>query len=387
MKKIFTLGIGLLICNFVFSQSTVEYIGNIIDNLDKIETATYFTKSSASAPGDTLAFITYERYVNMFINPLDTFVGASFSTMSIFNHEEIDYCYDGTYSIRFNWENKFVQIDTVPDDFFKRPMAPFFIRVKTILTYTKENIDNSIVKIHHYQDSSKIIISFPDRVVECVNLKPAIWESQGKVSRYEITIDKNLLPYRITRKMPHQTSWETCTEIKISEELDYEFNALSQIPFDFEIKGHENEKITTTELEGKVAKGWNLIEVYGDSVSLENMKSKVILIQFTGIGCGPCHQSIPFLKQLVLDNKDKDFELVCIEAFSENLTGMERYKDKNELNFKFLSSKESINKDYKIRGVPTFFVLDEKRVIRKVIVGYKKGETEIEITNSINKLL
>jgi len=111
------------------------------------------------------------------------------------------------------------------------------------------------------------------------------------------------------------------------------------------------------------------------------------LLQFTGIGCGPCHASIPFLKALAEDYKDKDFELLCIETWSKNISGIERYKAKNELNYPFLVGNTNLKENYKIQGVPAFFILDENRIIKKVNVGYKKGETEKTIIESIDALL
>ena len=48
--------------------------------------------------------------------------------------------------------------------------------------------------------------------------------------------------------------------------------------------------------------------------SLSDFKeSKVLLIQCTGIGCGPCMVSIPFLNKLKQDYKTDDLDVVAIE--------------------------------------------------------------------------
>ena len=113
----------------------------------------------------------------------------------------------------------------------------------------------------------------------------------------------------------------------------------------------------------------------------------MILIQFTGIGCGPCHQSVPFLKQLVEEYKTSDFEFVSIETWSENRDGLKRYYEKNALNYKFLKSEEGVADSYRIYSVPAFFILDEKRLIRKVLTGYGKGETDKAIRNALKEWL
>lgn len=154
-----------------------------------------------------------------------------------------------------------------------------------------------------------------------------------------------------------------------------------------DIKINEREELKTYELQGTKAPDWKLKEIYGDSISLSDIEQKVILMQFTGIGCAPCHASIPFLKKLADNYKNKNFELVSIETWSNNITDIERYKDINEMNYRFLVSKKEIKDKYKIEGVPTFFILDEKRMIKKVIIGYQKGDTDKEIINLIEAML
>lgn len=140
-------------------------------------------------------------------------------------------------------------------------------------------------------------------------------------------------------------------------------------------------------MQGKAAPDWDIKNLSDEFVGLKDFKSKVLMIQFTGVGCGPCHQSLPFLKQLVYDFKERDFEFIAIETWSENIEGLKRYRDKNKINFKFLNANEKIKSDYEISSVPIFFILDEIRIIRKVISGYGKGITDKEIRETINELL
>lgn len=135
-------------------------------------------------------------------------------------------------------------------------------------------------------------------------------------------------------------------------------------------------------LYAKVLKNTDLNEV-----RLNDLKSKVLLIQFTGVGCGPCHHSIPFLKQLVDDYKATDFEFISLETWSNNIEGLKRYQQKNEFHFKFLKSSDEVTKSYGVSSVPVFFVIDKNRIIRKVIKGYSKETTDKEIKENIDKYL
>lgn len=136
-----------------------------------------------------------------------------------------------------------------------------------------------------------------------------------------------------------------------------------------------------------MAPDWILKDLENRTVALSELNSKVILIQFTGVGCGPCHASIPFLKQLVGDYKEKDFELVAIETWSKNEQGLRRYHDLNNITFKFLKGNEQIITNYEVGLVPAFFILNQKKIVTKVIFGYSRESTGKEIIDTINGLL
>jgi thioredoxin-related protein len=75
------------------------------------------------------------------------------------------------------------------------------------------------------------------------------------------------------------------------------------------------------------------------------------------------------------------------ETWSKNIEGIKRYNINNNLNYKYLISSNEVVKDYQVRAVPTLFILDKDRVIRKVIEGYEKGTTDKEIRDIINDLI
>jgi thiol-disulfide isomerase/thioredoxin len=165
------------------------------------------------------------------------------------------------------------------------------------------------------------------------------------------------------------------------------FVAADFIPDNFEIVVRGSKQPFRVDLTGKAAPDWSLKDSGNRTVGLKDMKSKVLLIEFTGIGCAPCHAAIPFLKQLVKDFKDKDFGFVSIETWSSGIDALGKYQKENALNYTFLKASDGLTKKYEVTGVPSFFILDRSRIIRKVVVGYEKGTTDKELRNSINELL
>jgi thiol-disulfide isomerase/thioredoxin len=118
-----------------------------------------------------------------------------------------------------------------------------------------------------------------------------------------------------------------------------------------------------------------LIDYNNRSIALKDLKNKVLIIEFTGIGCVPCHAPTPLIKQLVTDYKDKDLGFICIETWSSDIEGLKRYHKNNELNYNLLKGNEETIKSYQVNGVPSFFILDKNGIIRKAIQGYEERTT------------
>lgn len=376
--------------------SDEEYLQSVYTKLDKIKSATYNYTASASAPGDTLSFSTPRRlFIKEFVNPTDEFVGASSISYDQQDTTRINEFYDGFVKGEFNWEEETITIDSFQNNPYpiRLVLHPFYTRTKNIIKYALETNDSIKTDVKDYGDSVRFSLWVYDKVIEFVT-RPFVdsspYESSvGKISQYDIWIRKSdNLPYRMRRKMNHQTSFVACTKVKLNTTLDVNFVSADYIPEEFSIKQFKRAtRKRKSDLEGKVAPDWMLFDLEHNAVGLKDLKSKVLLIQFTGVGCGPCHSSIPFLKKLANEYNINDFELIVIEFWSNNIAGLKKYRENNDLNFRFLNADEDVIKSYQVTSAPVFFILDENRVVRKVIMGYGKARTDTEIRDAIDSLL
>jgi thiol-disulfide isomerase/thioredoxin len=388
-------GLSLLItqsCKETISKD--DYLRKVLTNLDQIKSATYFSSNSASAPGDTLRFVTYKYYNKEYTNPADTFIGSTFAWFLPEDTTKMYFFYDGLAQAYIDTEIKTVQIDSFQTNRLPfRPIGPpFFNYTKSIIKYALETKDSISTLLKDFGDSVLFSLAiYGDSQVEFFGKPVYIKNPNGtgkEVSRYNIWISKsNDLPYSKRRLMSHSTSWEVCRDVKLNNTSIEDFIPSNYFPPDYKIAVKGKGESIKIDLTGKTAPDWTLNDFEGNPVALKNLKSKVLIIEFTGIGCGPCHASIPFLKSLMTDYKSEIFELVSIETWSKNIEGIKRYYINNNLNYKYLISSNEIVKDYQVRAVPTLFILDKNRVIRKVIEGYGKGTTDKEIRNMINNLI
>ncbi|WP_099463031.1 peroxiredoxin family protein [Parabacteroides provencensis] len=371
-----------------------DYLGKVLDNLEKIESATYTEIMEAWEPGDTIASYRTPFIVNEYNNPIDTIIGASYAcfTPSI----EFYGGYDGEKKAIVYDEDKII----VLDDFTARKLPfrlvtpPFFSFTKNVIKYALETNDKITMEL--------------DDMAECYHFKLTIKEDKqveffGKAyymdnpyafdptSVYELWIRKSDdLPYKYRREQCHNISVVTCQDVECNRLSIEDFNLSDYFPKDFEVRmyGQKRNVPVLPELTGIKAPDWTLNDIKEKTVSLSDIKSKVVLLEFTGIGCGPCMVSIPFLNKLKDDFGEDKLEVVAIETWKRNAHSGQNYVDKHNITYMFLSATDAVIKDYRTGGAaPVFFILDEHRTIRKIINGYNKEVTDKEILDAITGLL
>ncbi|MHC1703244.1 MAG: TlpA family protein disulfide reductase [Tenuifilaceae bacterium] len=394
MKKIIlTIIISYLpIC--LWGQSDTSYIGKIYENLKQIKSASYLWYQSASALYDTIPSASYNVYKKEFDNPEDEFVGVSIATFQINDTSKMVYFYDGKAQSYLDWENKTIPVDSFKNNRypFRVVYPPFFTAMECLLKYALETSDNITIQVKELADSVLITLSVKGKLVEVVGNRivyadPPNFE-EDKWSVYNIWVNKvNNLPYRFIKRFPDRICWETCKDIRINNTDKKTFIASKYFPNNFVINLNERNKTSEKSLLGIIAPSWKLKDVNNNEFSLSDFKSKVLLIQFTGIGCGPCYQSIPHLIKIKNQYKNEEFELISIESWNNNTSIIKKHISKNEINYKYLICNDETKLNYEIQSVPRFFVLDGKRVIRKIITGFDTEKTYIELKEIIDQLL
>jgi len=378
-------------------KNTQEYLKKVLRKLDKIESAIYFTKSEGWAPWDTAAYGIYHHLVKEYSNPDDTAIGASFVKLWKDDTSRLSFCYDGMMRASVYDENKTIVVDSfkVRKLPFRPINAPFFNYTTSILKYAIQTKDSIKLEIEELKNDIYVTLTiFEDKQVEFFGkafYMPSTEYNYGETtSKYEIWINKsNDLPYKVRREMSHDISVRTCYDVVLNKNQLKDFNAADYFQPDYEIVryGFGKPDDTKNNLIGKKAPDWMLNNAEGRTVALSELKSKVVMIQFTSVSCGPCRASIPFLKQLCSEYSSQDFNLIAIEGFNHNSNVLLHYKQINKFDYEFLVSNNELTNSYNVTSVPVFFILDNNHIIRKIIRGYSLGTTDQEVKDIINMMI
>ena len=332
---------------------------------------------------------------------MDSTIGASYVSLDANDTTKLEFCYDGNIRALPYHENKKLAID----DFTFRPLPfrlvspPFFNHAKNIIRYALTTKDHIVTELKDEGDNYyfKLVIDENQQVEffgKAYHMPLPPFDIGSTTSIYELWINKsNDLPYKKRREMSHDISVSTCSNLAINRHTIYDFNASDYFPKDYEIVKYSDlykkkAEPTASSLIGKKAPGWILENIEAQPVSLADCKSKIILINFTGIGCGACQAAVPFLKQLKELFTSEEFELIAIESWSRKVSAIRNYANRKELNYTILNATNEVIKQYQTGGAaPYFFIVDQERIIRKVIRGYSNENTDKEIINAIKELL
>jgi thiol-disulfide isomerase/thioredoxin len=371
-----------------------DYLRKVLGELENIKYAAYSSKVYASAAYDTVKFKIFKRYTEEYDNMLDTTIGSLYIVTNQSESTKNSWIYDGQAISYIFWDENKIGIDSFKTNILPfRPIAPpFFNYTKSIIKYALETKDSISTEFKDFGDSIKFSLYIPKKTIEFFgkpyNTDNPFLSEDDEFSKYDIWINKSdNLPYKYRRNTPHSTSWEEIEDVEFNNKNIEDFKITDYLPKNFAIVQKGIPLQIKNDLIGKTAPEWTLRDADNNLISLGDLKSKILVIQFTGIGCGPCHASIPFVKQLIKDYEDKDFEFVGIETWSSNVEGIARYRNINEFNFKFLVSTKEVTNSYQANAVPVFYILDKDRVIRKVIFGYDKDNTDKEIRDFIDELI
>lgn len=377
---------------------TADYLKLVLGNLERIESAAYTIETEGWQPGDTTPMVTGRAYVREIINPADSTIGSSFVNFDYDDRNRMNFGYDGRVRISVYHDVKGIMID----DFTFRPLpfrpmsAPFINYTGNIIRYALETNDSIDLSLEDRGDHLffRLVIN-EERQVEFFGKAHHMPENPYNLgettSIYEIWISKsNDLPYKVRREMSHNISVTTCFDLEPNTFGMEDLDIFAYLPPDYEVRnyGERRESGQKETLAGKKAPDWSLKDVNDREIALQDLNSKVLLINFTGIGCGPCQASIPFLNDLKNHFSEEDFRLVAIETWAGNTLSHKNYIARNNINYMFLGANEEVIEQYQTgRAAPVFFLLDEHRIIRKVINGYSPETTGTEIMNTIRELI
>lgn len=198
--------------------------------------------------------------------------------------------------------------------------------------------------------------------------------------RYEVNIwiDKeNYLPVQYTEVYDNvegqdtTCQYELCRLLEFSLEIDKSKLTMKSIPASVKLKDYEPYKAPEPLAEGTPAPDWALPTLMGDTVSLADLRGKIVLLDFFYKHCAPCCAALPFLQNIHEKYKDQGVVLLGVDPIDDPVKDeMADFLAKRGITYTILFSDRQLSQTYHIAAYPTLFFIDRDGKIAKVHHGY-----------------
>lgn len=121
---------------------------------------------------------------------------------------------------------------------------------------------------------------------------------------------------------------------------------------------------------GELAKLNNVKLFDGSQFDPETVKGKVTLLYFWASWCPICRKEMPFVEKHYLTYRDQGFTVLAINFRDKEENARQFLKEVAPIDYPVATITDEYRSDYpKLYGTPTWYLIDRKGVIKKVIIG------------------
>ncbi len=136
------------------------------------------------------------------------------------------------------------------------------------------------------------------------------------------------------------------------------------------------------DLEGKAPPALTLKDWIGDAQKIDDLKGKVVVVDFWATWCGPCMKAIPHNVEMYKKHKDEGLVIIGVHDAKRGTEKMAAVAKDQKINYPLaIDDGGASAKAWGISFWPTYFVIDRKGVIRAA------GLTPANVDNVVEKLL
>lgn len=123
----------------------------------------------------------------------------------------------------------------------------------------------------------------------------------------------------------------------------------------------ENYLIDEYKLDSQAAIPFNATDIYGLKYSLENLKGKIIVMNFWFVACKPCITEMPELNKLVDSYKNQD--VVFLGFALDPKPKIDSFLKKMSFSYAIIPNSKKIVDNYKVSSFPTNIIINQNSKI------------------------
>lgn len=139
---------------------------------------------------------------------------------------------------------------------------------------------------------------------------------------------------------------------------------------------------------GSNAPEFSLERADGSPISLQELRGRVVFVNFWATWCPPCREEAPSMQRLYSSLQSEPFEMLAISIDTPDATeAIAAFRDEFALEFPILLDPDKATYDgYQVTGVPESFLLDAQGRLAERFIGPKKWD-EPRYETAIRRLI
>ena len=140
---------------------------------------------------------------------------------------------------------------------------------------------------------------------------------------------------------------------------------------------------------GKKAPDFELEDVNGSKVSLDDFEGKVVILDFWAVWCGPCQVSLPLFQSLADKYGSRGLEVIGlhVEDRTPPTDEIKQYLEDRNVKYTHLISTWEVDEAFMVYAMPTTYVLDRRGRIQKRHVGFNPRTTPQSLERDVLEIL
>ncbi len=156
------------------------------------------------------------------------------------------------------------------------------------------------------------------------------------------------------------------------------------------------ERFRTELMENRInqpAPSFTAVNTAGETIVLEKLKGKVVVLDFWATWCGPCKAAFPYVQKVYEKYRANPNVVILAVNTWESTKGEKRKKavnafiKKNKYTFPVIFDESGIVDAYGVEGIPTQFFIDRDGAIQFKEIGFKGPNMAEQMTIMIDMLL